>query len=488
MCFAFPFFFWFAAMESHNSSLAASPAPDSSTAAHVSRAAKTHPQIKIEPNCLVFPPPHFGRCIQNAISVYNVSKLPCIFKMRSQNPERYVAKPHVAVVAAESATRIFVTLRDMNTLGIKNLPEDTHDRFRISIKLYDPATVDASLAPKELWNVLQERGAKVDHEQDLVSYFTKRDTPVGGLVTFFPPTYIPVTPTAPHRAGGGAAAVGSAGENGVQALASAGGSAVARALGADMSDAAKKASALPVTANRKAPAGAAAAAGKGGAKKGADGEAGAAAAKKGGGRVSGNKMPALWAGIAVAAVVVVSLAVVAGVAVRGRRSSINSGSSDTERTITTQSRNDAHPRLQEVETRLQAEEERAHAAAVAAQEEIRCRAQKEEAERARAWELEQERLRREAAEAEAARIRTAQEAAERVRAAQQREAVQAQQQQQHDERQQHDQQQRQEVEVQNGPEHAPIQEEAVAHNEEEEQQQQEVMHRTAEPQWEYTAS
>ncbi|CAG9572354.1 hypothetical protein LMJF_17_1210 [Leishmania major strain Friedlin] len=163
-------------------------------------ASKAHPQIKIEPSCLVFPPPHFGRCIQNAISIYNVSKQPCVFKMRSQNPERYVAKPHVAIVAPESATRSFVTLRDMNTLGMKNLPEGTQDRFRFSLKLYNPTTVDPSLSPKDLWNLLTERGDKVDHEQDLIAYFTKRDTPVGGLVTFFPPTYIPVIPPAVPKA------------------------------------------------------------------------------------------------------------------------------------------------------------------------------------------------------------------------------------------------------------------------------------------------
>ncbi|KAG5482241.1 hypothetical protein CUR178_06101 [Leishmania enriettii] len=160
------------------------------------RSTKTHSQIKIEPNCLVFPPPHFGRCIQNAISIYNVSKQPCVFKMRSQNPERYVAKPHVAIMAPESATRSFVTLRDMNTMRVKNLPEGTQDRFRFSVKLYDPDTVDPSLSPKDLWRVLAARGQRADHEQDLIAYFTKRDTPVGGLITFFPPTYIPVIPLA----------------------------------------------------------------------------------------------------------------------------------------------------------------------------------------------------------------------------------------------------------------------------------------------------
>ncbi|KAG5481578.1 hypothetical protein LSCM1_05602 [Leishmania martiniquensis] len=160
------------------------------------RSSKKHAQIKIEPTCLVFPPPHFGRCIQNAISIYNVSKQPCVFKMRSQNPERYVAKPHVAIMAPESATRSFVTLRDMNTMGMKNLPESTQDRFRFSLKLYDPTTVDPSLSPKDLWNLLAARGQKVDHEQDLIAYFTKRDTPVGGLVTFFPPTYITSIPSA----------------------------------------------------------------------------------------------------------------------------------------------------------------------------------------------------------------------------------------------------------------------------------------------------
>ncbi|CAJ1021840.1 putative MSP (Major sperm protein) domain containing protein [Leishmania utingensis] len=163
------------------------------------RSAKTHSKIKIEPNCLVFPPPHFGRCIQNAVSIYNVSKQPCVFKMRSQNPERYVAKPHVAIVAPESATRSFVTLRDMNTLGMKNLPEEMQDRFRFSLRLYDPTTVDPSLSPKDLWSVLAARGDKVDHEQDLIAYFTKRDTPVGGLVTFFPPTYISVIPPAASK-------------------------------------------------------------------------------------------------------------------------------------------------------------------------------------------------------------------------------------------------------------------------------------------------
>ncbi|CBZ25480.1 hypothetical protein, unknown function [Leishmania mexicana MHOM/GT/2001/U1103] len=161
---------------------------------------RTHALIKIEPSCLVFPPPHFGRCIQNAISIYNVSKQPCVFKMRSQNPERYVAKPHVAIVAPESATRSFVTLRDMNTLGVKNLPEGTQDRFRFSLRLYDPVTVDPLLSPKDLWNLLTARGDKVDHEQDLIAYFTKRDTPVGGLVTFFPPTYIPVIPSVVSKA------------------------------------------------------------------------------------------------------------------------------------------------------------------------------------------------------------------------------------------------------------------------------------------------
>ncbi|KAG5508252.1 hypothetical protein JKF63_05508 [Porcisia hertigi] len=177
----------------------------------------THPKIKIEPNSLVFPPPHFGRCIQNAISIYNVSKRPCVFKMRSQNPERYVVKPHVAIVAPESATRSFVTLRDMNTLGLKNLPEDTEDRFRLSLKLYDPDTVDPSLSPKDLWNVLMARGAQVDHEQDLIAYFTKMETPVGGLVIFFPPTYIPVisppVSTTPSAQSSLTRAAGSPGDN-----------------------------------------------------------------------------------------------------------------------------------------------------------------------------------------------------------------------------------------------------------------------------------
>jgi hypothetical protein len=305
-------------MESHNSSLGASPAPDSPTKTHAYRAAKTHPLIKIEPNSLVFPPPHFGRCIQNAISIYNVSKQPGVFKMRSQNPERYVAKPHVAVVAPESATRIFVTLRDMNTLGLKNLPEDTHDRFRISLKLYDPSKVDATLSPKELWNVLDERGAKVDHEQDLLSYFTMRDTPVGGLVTFFPPTYIPVTPTAHHRTDGGAAAGADGGANDTPSPRSAAGNAASRALGSDMDDAAKKISAAAPASTAKAGANAPGSKSKSAGGRGGDGNSRGTGEGKKARQGGANKMPALWVGIAVAAFVVVSLAVGVGVTLRGR--------------------------------------------------------------------------------------------------------------------------------------------------------------------------
>ncbi|GET87678.1 hypothetical protein, unknown function [Leishmania tarentolae] len=193
-------------MESRYSLQSESTTAEPTEASHVSKsyspsprlrswAAKMHTQIKIEPSHLVFPPPHFGRCIQNAISIYNVSKQPCVFKMRSQNPERYVAKPHIAIVAPESATRSFVTLRDMNTLGMKSLPEETQDRFRFSLKFYDPRTVDPSVSARDMWNLLTARDNKVDHEQDLIAYFTKKDTPVGGLVTFFPPTYIPVIPS-----------------------------------------------------------------------------------------------------------------------------------------------------------------------------------------------------------------------------------------------------------------------------------------------------
>ncbi|KPI89068.1 hypothetical protein ABL78_1804 [Leptomonas seymouri] len=278
-------------MASHASSLDASPSPGRPTDAEAYRASKTRPQIKIEPSYLVFPPPHFGRCIQNAISIYNVSKQPCVFKMRCQNPIRYVAKPHVAVVAPESATRISVTLRDMNTQGMKNLPEDTLDRFRISIKFYDPSTVDAALSPKELWSMLQERGAKADHQQDLVSYFTKRDPPVGGLVMFFPPTYIPVTP-APCQEG-----------------------AASRALGSDMDAAVSKKASSPSTAvaDKRTPVGSTSGEGEG--RSGS--AAGGAAGRKAG--AGAHKMPALWVGIAVAAMLVLSMAVVVGLTLRSGR-------------------------------------------------------------------------------------------------------------------------------------------------------------------------
>lgn len=153
-------------------------------------------RIKVEPVYLVFPPPHRGRCIQNVISIYNTATSPCVFKLSSQSPSRYVAKPHVAVMAPQSATRIQVTLRDMNNLGEPNISPDTRDRFRITIKFFDESSIAAEArgSAKEIWAILQSHHAPICHEQDLIAYFTKeKETPVGGLVTFFPPTYLPVT-------------------------------------------------------------------------------------------------------------------------------------------------------------------------------------------------------------------------------------------------------------------------------------------------------
>lgn len=151
------------------------------------------PNINITPEYLLFPPPHNGRAVQNVIYLYNTSDKPCVYKLRSQNPMRYVAKPNVAVIGPKSATRVKVTL--CLAKGEETVPAATEERFRISVKrLSKPPPTVSSRAPPERWyagadpkEVWSSCGEPVGHEKELMAYF-RADLPLppGGMVTHVP--------------------------------------------------------------------------------------------------------------------------------------------------------------------------------------------------------------------------------------------------------------------------------------------------------------
>lgn len=152
---------------------------------HKMPASPVSTSVSIRPEYLVFPPPHQGRAIQNVIYVLNTADTACVYKLQTQYPNRYVAKPNVAVIAPRSATRVKVTLCVTEVDG--SLPPDTRERFRISVKML-PEAPSATLPPKEVWSRSQE---PILLQRDLVAYFSADvPTPIGGMVSFFPAKYI----------------------------------------------------------------------------------------------------------------------------------------------------------------------------------------------------------------------------------------------------------------------------------------------------------
>lgn len=165
------------------------------------RRAKLSPHIAIEPNYLVFPPPHHGRCIQNVLCISNTSSLPCVYKVRSGNPERYMVKPRLALISPTSATRIRVTLRDLGSAE-NNAPADYRERFRITVKFVKPrGKTDAEWHTKvNVRQVWEQCGDDVAHEVDLLAHFRPdMPAPMGGMVSFLPANAVPPTPSTTTR-------------------------------------------------------------------------------------------------------------------------------------------------------------------------------------------------------------------------------------------------------------------------------------------------
>lgn len=151
--------------------------------------------ISITPEYLLFPPPHHGRAIQNIIYICNTAATPCVYKLRTQNPNRYVAKPNVAVVAPRTVTRVKVTL----CVGKDEaaIPPATQERFRISVKALK-RTPGSDVPAKEVWGACKD---PVIHERDILAYFSAdMPSPPGGMVTFLPERYMTAVATARESA------------------------------------------------------------------------------------------------------------------------------------------------------------------------------------------------------------------------------------------------------------------------------------------------
>ncbi|RNF20926.1 uncharacterized protein Tco025E_03684 [Trypanosoma conorhini] len=146
----------------------------------------------VEPSSLLFPPPHRNRAVQNVVVLYNISRQPCIFKVKSRTPERYYIQPHMGTISAQGAVRIRCILRPQ----YEDLPPATRDVFRFCLKPISSKWVPEKrrllhgAKLKKLWDAANmETSTTVTKE---LSCIFKGDAapPPGALITVLDPATI----------------------------------------------------------------------------------------------------------------------------------------------------------------------------------------------------------------------------------------------------------------------------------------------------------
>ncbi|ORC87729.1 uncharacterized protein TM35_000201380 [Trypanosoma theileri] len=158
--------------------------------------------LLVEPTQLLFPPPHRERAVQNIVLLSNIGKLPCVFKIKALTPERYYTKPNIGVVFPAEAVRVRFILRPQ----VKDLPANTHDRFRLFVQtvpsswlVRKPQGMSESKL-KELWNELGGDAAPtLILKRDLMCSFSSDfPVPVGAQITVLDPAAVGLDTPSPR--------------------------------------------------------------------------------------------------------------------------------------------------------------------------------------------------------------------------------------------------------------------------------------------------